>query len=101
MTTDEGDDQRRQVAVPMRLYKVVTVLTTMLAVVGIVLGLILLDQGTNRARAAPEDVDVLVTAAGVVMIVAAAAAYAFSTRFTPPERANDKGDSSEAVDENG
>lgn len=101
MADERGSDGRRQVAVPMSIYKVVTVLTTFLAVVGIVVGFILIDRGTDRARAAPDDVDLLVTGFGVGLIVLAAAMYAFSTRFTPPERANDKGTSTEAGDENG
>lgn len=102
MAADTSDDAgRRQVPVPMRLYKVVTVLTTLFSILGVVGGLLLIDRGTNRGRAAADEVDIIVTIVGVLLIALAAAAYAFSTRFTPPQRANDKGTSSEAGDENG
>ena len=92
---------RRQVPVPMAVYKTVTVFSTLAAVLGVVLGLVLIDRGTDRASAAAEEVNLVVTGLGVLLIVGAAAVYAFSTRFTPPERANDKGSTAEAGDENG
>lgn len=90
---------RRHVTVPMEIYKVVTVFTTVLAVGAIIAGLYLIDRGTDRARAPAEDIEVVVTLVGVGLIVLAAVTYAFSTRFTPAERANDKGDSAEGHDD--
>ncbi|MFP4590007.1 MAG: hypothetical protein ACLFM8_00905 [Halobacteriales archaeon] len=90
---------RRQVPVPLAMYKLVTVVTTGAAVLAVVGGLYLIDQGTDRARAAPSEVDPVVTAAGVGLIVLAAATYAFSTRFTPGERGNDKGPTTEPADD--
>lgn len=90
---------RRSVPVPLPIFKVVTVVTTLLAVLVIIAGFWLIDLGTDRARAAPEDVDVAVTLVGLVLIGLAAALYAFSTRFTPEERANDKGASTEPSDD--
>lgn len=102
MSGAPGDrDGRRHVAVPMPVFKIVSVFTTAIAVGAIVLGFMLIDRGTDRASAAPEDVDLLVTGAGVLLIVLAAAMYAFSTRFTPPERANDKGTSTQPGDDDG
>lgn len=100
MDEPSNDDGRRHVPVPMSIFKMVTVLTTFLALAGIILGFLLIDRGTDRASAAPEDVNLLVTGTGVGLIVLAAVAYAFSTRFTPGERANDKGDSTKP-DSNG
>ena len=80
----------------MPIFKAVTVFTTFFAVMAIIAGLLLIDRGTDRARAPPDEVNLWVTALGVALIVLAAAVYAFSTRFTPAERANDKGDSSQS-----
>jgi len=41
-------DGRRDVVVPMRLYKTVTVFSTLIAIVGVVLGFALLDAATIR-----------------------------------------------------
>jgi hypothetical protein len=43
-----GDDGRRDVVVPMRLYKTVTVFSTLIAIVGVVVGFVLLDAATIR-----------------------------------------------------
>ncbi len=101
MADDSGTNGRRQVAVPIELYKIVTIFTTLIAVLAIVIGFLLIDSGTNRLRAPADEVNLVVTVAGVTMIALATVIYAFSTRFTPPERANDKGTSTEASDENG
>ncbi|ADJ15603.1 DUF7315 family membrane protein [Halalkalicoccus jeotgali] len=69
------------VVVPMRVYKTVTVFSTLFAVVGVVGGFVLLDIATDRAQADLAEVQPLVALAGVALIVASAATYAFSTRF--------------------
>lgn len=90
---------RRQVPVPLAVYKLVTVVSTGLAVLSVVAGLYLVDRGTDRARAAAHEVEPVITALGVGLIVLAAVTYAFSTRFTPGERGNDKGASAEPPDD--
>ncbi|MFB6102729.1 MAG: hypothetical protein ABEJ73_09200 [Haloplanus sp.] len=52
---DDGDrdatvarDGRRDVVVPMRLYKTITVFSTLIAVLGVVVGFVLLDAATIR-----------------------------------------------------
>lgn len=92
---DASNGGRRHVAVPMPIFKAVTVFTTLFAVFGIIVGFALIDRGTNRARAAPEEINVALTLLGIGFIIAAALLYVFSTRFTPAERANDKGESSQ------
>ena len=79
----DADDQPqgREVVVPMRLYKTVVVFSTLLAVVGILGGFVLLDRGTRRATASPEEVSLPVVALGLALIVGGSAVYAFSTRF--------------------
>ena len=71
----------REVVVPMRLYKTVTVFSTLVAVVCILAGFVLLDRGTRRATASPEEVSLPVVALGLALIVGGSAVYAFSTRF--------------------
>jgi hypothetical protein len=90
-TADDGDGttgpdgsagpRGRDVEVPLRVYKTVTVFSTLFAVGAVVLGFVLLDGATQRATAAPEDVNVLVALLGLGSIAAGAAVYAFSTRF--------------------
>ncbi|WP_396610336.1 hypothetical protein ACH9L7_08745 [Haloferax sp. S1W] len=46
-TTDGGSRRgRRDIVVPMRLYKTITVFSTLIAVVGVVLGFVFLDAAT-------------------------------------------------------
>lgn len=77
--TPSHDD--RIVFVPIRLYKTITVFSTLFAVLGVVLGFVLLDRATDRARADIEAIDPLLAISGLLLIIAAAAIYAFSTRF--------------------
>lgn len=63
------------------MYKTVTVFSTLFAVGAVVLGFVLLDRATQRATAAPEDVNALVALLGLGSIAAGAVVYAFSTRF--------------------
>nr|WP_135665357.1 hypothetical protein [Halorhabdus rudnickae] len=66
---------------PLRVYKAISVFSTLLAVLAIVAGFIALDIATNRATAELSAVDPLVAIAGLGMIVLGAVVYAFSTRF--------------------
>jgi hypothetical protein len=86
-----GDDERgRDVVVPDRLYKSVTVFSTLFAVVTVVLGFVSLDSATNAGRAAPGDVNVALAALGVGLIAAGGLVYAFSSRFRASGMAKDK-----------
>ncbi|WP_122091348.1 DUF7315 family membrane protein [Halalkalicoccus subterraneus] len=78
------------VVVPTRVYKVVTVFSTLFAVVGVVAGFVLIDIATDRAQADLAEVEPLVALGGVALIVASAAVYAFSTRFRTAEMGNAK-----------
>jgi hypothetical protein len=84
----------RDVEVPLEIYKVVTVFSTLFAVGMVVVGFVLLDWGTNRATAELSDVNLVVTFAGLGAIAVGAATYAFSTRF----RASGMGKSKEDAD---
>lgn len=85
----------RSVIVPLRVYKTITVFSTLFAIVGVVGGFVLLDAATNRAQAPVEEIDPLVAGAGLALIVAGAVVYAFSTRF----RAEGMGNAKERSDE--
>lgn len=91
-TDDPGD---REVVVPMRLYKTVTVFSTLLAVAAILVGFVLLDRGTRRATAGPEEVSLPVVAIGLAFIVGGSAVYAFSTRFRAEGMGKSKDDTGE------
>lgn len=86
----EDEDDARIVVVPMRVYKAVTVFSTLFAVFGIVGGFIVLDVATNRARAELAEIDPLLALVGLGLIVASALMYAFSTRFQAEGMGNDK-----------
>lgn len=105
----EGDSDRpadatdttaggREVEVPMRVYKSVTVFSTLIAVVSVLGGFLLLDQATNRARLPASEVDLPLAVAGLGAILLGAAVYAYSTRFraagmgTPKDDAGKEGD---------
>ena len=94
---DDADDQPpgREVVVPMRLYKTVVVFSTLLAVAAILGGFVLLDRGTQRATASPEDVSLPVVALGLALIVGGSAVYAFSTRFRTEGMGKPKDDTDE------
>jgi hypothetical protein len=94
----EDDDKTRDVEVPMRVYKAVTVFTTLFAVVTVVGGFVVLDSATNRARASFSEIDPLLALVGIGLIVAGAAAYAFSTRFRAEGMGKSKDDTDEDSD---
>jgi uncharacterized membrane protein len=104
-------DGRRDVVVPMRLYKTITVFSTLIAIVGVVVGFVLLDAATIRLsllrRAVvgvlqavgvvpPETVLSAVFAVlGLVSIGVGAGVYVLGTRF----RARGMGNPQEDADE--
>lgn len=67
--------------VPRELYKVVTVFSTLIAIVAVVGGFVLLDTATNRTLAAASEVNLPLAVLGVGLIVLGAATYAFAARF--------------------
>jgi uncharacterized membrane protein len=102
---------RRDVVVPMRLYKTITVFSTLIAILGVVLGFVLLDAATIRLsllrRAVtgalrvvgvvpPESVLSAVLAVfGLASIGVGAGVYVLGTRF----RARGMGNPQEDADE--
>lgn len=80
-----GDDGEsggsRDVLVPLRVYKTVTVFATLFAVVLVLAGFVILDLATDRASAPLAEVNPLFVILGLVAIAGGAAVYAFSTRF--------------------
>ncbi len=82
----------------MRVYKTVTVVATLLAMVGVIAGFVLLDSATNRATAELSEVNVVLALVGLALIVGGAAVYAFSTRFRTAGMGKSKDDSSEDSD---
>ena len=99
----QSDDDRnegggrgdRDIAVPMRVYKTVTVFSTLFAMAGAILGFVLLDSATNRATAELSEVNVALAVAGLASILLGAAVYAFATRF----RADGMGNAKDGDDE--
>ena len=89
----------RDVVVPLRLYKTVTVFSTLIAIATILAGFVLLDRGTQRATASPEAVRLPVVALGLSLIVGGSAVYAFSTRFRAEGMGKPKDDTAERSDD--
>ena len=94
-SSDEGAPAGRDIVVPLRMYKTVTVFSTLIAIVAILGGFVLLDSGTQRATASPEEVSLPVVALGLGLIVGGSAVYAFSTRFRTAEMGKAKDDTDE------
>ena len=89
----------RDVVVPLRLYKTVTVFSTLLAIAAILAGFVLMDRGTQRATASPEEVSLPLVALGLSLIVGGSALYAFSTRFRAEGMGKPKDDTAERSDD--
>jgi len=86
----------REVVVPARLYKTVTVMSTLTAMASVVGGFVALDAATDRASAAVGEVDAPLALLGLGLIVGGAAVYAFGTRFQAGDPAD--GDETEETD---
>ena len=97
-TTGDGDERVRSVVVPDRVYKTVTVFSTLFAVVCVVGGFLLVDEATNRATLPAAEVDPVVALAGIGLIVLGAATYAFATRFRTAGMGKSKDDADELSD---
>jgi hypothetical protein len=77
----DGKQDGREVVVSRELYKIVTVFSTLIAIVAVVGGFVLLDTVTNRTLAAASEVNLPLAIAGVGSIALGAAVYAFASRF--------------------
>jgi len=97
---DESDpsSETRDVVVPLRVYKTVTVFSTLFAVAAVVGGFLLIDAATERATLPTSEIDPVVAIAGVGLVVAGAATYAFSTRFRTAEMGKSKDEADEPSD---
>jgi len=90
-----GGGGRREVVVPLELYKVVVVFSTLIAIACIVAGFVALDVATRRATAPPSQVDPVLAVGGLAAIAAGAAVYAFGSRFLAPGMRTTKPDDDE------
>ena len=81
---DDGAVSGRDVVVPLPLYKIVTVFSTLISGAGVVGGFIVLDEATQRASATPDEIDPVLALLGLLMIAGGGALYAFSGRFRAP-----------------
>ncbi len=97
-STVPDDDTQRDVVVPLRVYKTVTVFSTLFAVFSVVGGFILVDVATERASAPASEIDVPIAILGVGLILAGTVIYAFSTRFRTDEMGKSKDDADEPSD---
>ena len=88
----------RDVVVPLELYKVVTVFSTLIAVVLVVGGFFALDAATRRATLPPSEVDPVLTVVGLLAIVGGGVVYAFASRFRTRGMGKDKDDADESTD---
>ena len=93
--TDVEEPGGEDVVVPLRLYKTVTVFSTLIAIASILAGFVLLDRGTQRATASPEEVSLPLVALALALIVGGSAVYAFSTRFRTEGMGKPKDDTDE------
>ena len=97
---DDGDTaDTAGVVVPMRVYKTVTVVSTLFAVALVLGGFLLLDVATDRATAPLSEVDPLVAILGLLSFVAGAAIYAYGTRFHAAGMGKPKDEADEASDD--
>ncbi|MDS0281366.1 DUF7315 family membrane protein [Haloarcula onubensis] len=96
--TSSGEGKQREVVVPLRLYKTVTVFSTLFAILAVVGGFILVDVATDRASAPASEIEVPIAILGIGLILAGTVVYAFSTRFRTEEMGKSKDDADEPTD---
>lgn len=94
---DSDPDASRVVYVPPRMYKAITVFSTIFAIFGFVLGFVLLDRATDRARVDLADADPALALVGLACILLGSAIYWFSTRFQVEEMGKPKDETDEGV----
>ena len=97
-TADRDERVGREVVVPLRIYKTITVFSTLIAITAILAGFVILDRATQRATAAPDDINLLLAVFALVLIAGGAAVYAFSTRFRTAGMGKPKDDTDEISD---
>jgi len=113
-TVRDAGDGRRDVVVPMRLYKTITVFSTLIAIVGVVFGFVLLDAATIRLSLLRRLVVGALRAVGVVppttvlsavlavlglaSIAFGAGVYVLGTRFRARGMGNPQEDADESSD---
>jgi hypothetical protein len=95
-----GGVRSREVVLPLRLYKTVTVFSTLFAVAAVVLGFVVLDAATRRATLEVSEIDPWLAGLGVALIAAGGVVYAFSSRFRAEGMRKDK-DASDEESDNG
>mgnify|MGYP006977847276 CR=1 FL=1 len=88
----------RDVVVPLELYKVVTVFSTLIAVVFVVGGFLALDAATRRATLPAAEIDPVLALLGLLGIAGGGAVYAFASRFRAPGMGTPKPDDDERGD---
>lgn len=93
--TGEGSSD---VVVPLRVYKAVTVFSTLFAVVFVLAGFVMIDDATNRATAQFSEIDPILASLGLLSLIGGATVYAFSTRFRTEQMGKSKDDSDEDSD---
>ena len=89
----------REVVVPLRVYKVVTVFSTLIAVVLVVAGFLALDAATRRASAPPSEVDPVLAVLGLLAIAGGGVVYAYASRFRAPGMGSPKTGEDEGGDD--
>ena len=115
--TTESESGRRDIVVPMRVYKTVTVFSTLLAVVSVVIGFLFLDAATLNVSlvgdlvrfilvilniSIPESVlSSLFAVIGLGSIGLGAGVYVIGTRFRAQGMGKSQEDASESSDTNG
>jgi uncharacterized membrane protein len=116
-TTAESASGRRDVVVPMRIYKTVTVFSTLLAVVSVVIGFLFLDAATLNVSLVGDIVRLvlaglnisvsesllssLFAVIGLGSIGLGAGVYVIGTRFRAQGMGKSQEDASESSDTNG
>jgi hypothetical protein len=96
--TDEAEVSDRDVVIPLPLYKVVTVFSTLISGAAVVFGFVVLDWATQRASAPADEIDPLLALLGLLLIAGGGALYAFSGRFRAPGMGTTKNDETERSD---
>lgn len=87
---ERADSGRREVVVPERLYRTVTVFSTLIAIVGVVAGFVLLDASTQQASVPVDQINPWLAALGILAILGGGATYAYATRFRAEGMRKDK-----------
>jgi hypothetical protein len=85
-----ADDGGPDVIVPLRLYKTVVVVSTLVAIASVVAGFLVIDAATRAGRAAPDEVNGPLALLGLGLIGAGAAVFAYGSRFRAPGMGKDK-----------